>query len=69
VLFAYLGPDTMLPVASIVGVIVGMFLMFWRRLFYFARSAARRIWPLGKEPRATSALDRTGESPEHVPAE
>jgi hypothetical protein len=48
-LFAYLGPETMMPLASIVGVIFGAILMFWRKLFLFGRDTFRRIWPAAKK--------------------
>jgi len=37
-LYAYLGPETMLPLASVIAGIVGAFMMFGRNTFrFFAR--------------------------------
>jgi hypothetical protein len=44
-LFAYLGPETMMPVASIVAAAAGVFLMFGRNVISFCRNVFRRIWP------------------------
>jgi len=49
-LFAYLGPETMLPLTSIVGVVVGMILMFWRKLFLLGRGLIRRVGSFAKKP-------------------
>jgi hypothetical protein len=56
-LFAYLGPETMMPLASIVGVVVGMVLMFWRKLLLFVREAFRRVWPSAKDPVSNSVAN------------
>ena len=42
-LLAYVGPDTMMPLASILGAIVGVSLMFGRNIMLVGRSVARRI--------------------------
>jgi hypothetical protein len=42
-LFAYIGPDTMLPLASVVAGIVGVALMFGRQVKLTARNLVRRI--------------------------
>lgn len=42
-LFAYIGPDTMLPLASVVAGIVGVALMFGRQVKLAARNLVRRI--------------------------
>jgi hypothetical protein len=49
-LFAYLGPETMLPLTSIFGVVFGMVLMFWHKILGFVRGAFRRVWPTAKQP-------------------
>jgi hypothetical protein len=41
-LFAYFGPETMMPVAS---VIVGVVMLFGRSILVFGRGLVRRIWP------------------------
>ncbi|GIW88207.1 MAG: hypothetical protein KatS3mg108_2531 [Isosphaeraceae bacterium] len=40
-LFAYFGPETVMPLASIVAAIAGAALMFWRNLVYFAKRIIR----------------------------
>jgi len=42
-LFAYVGPETMMPVASILAAVVGVFLMFGRNVKLVAYNIARRI--------------------------
>jgi len=44
-LFAYIGPETMMPVASIVAAVVGVALMFGRNVLMFGRGLVRRVWP------------------------
>jgi hypothetical protein len=39
----YLGPDSLMPVASAVAAIVGFVMMFWRRLVGAARLLAQRV--------------------------
>lgn len=41
--FAYIGPETMIPVTSILAAIVGVFLMFSRNLKLAGYTIARRI--------------------------
>ena len=48
-LFAYIGPETMLPVASIVAAAVGVLMMFGRNVAMFARSLARWLRPQSKQ--------------------
>jgi hypothetical protein len=47
-LFAYIGPETMMPVASIVAATVGVFLMFGRSVVSFGRGVISRVWPGAK---------------------
>ena len=42
-LFAYIGPDTMLPLASVFAGVVGVVLMFGRQLKLGVRNLVRRI--------------------------
>jgi hypothetical protein len=49
-LFAYVGPEVMMPVWSIVAAGVGMALLFGRAIMSFGRGIARRIWPFSKKP-------------------
>lgn len=44
-LFAYVGPEVMLPVASVITGVVGVFLMFGRSLVGFGRGVIRRVIP------------------------
>jgi TRAP-type C4-dicarboxylate transport system permease small subunit len=41
--FLYLGPETVLPLASIVATIVGIVLIFWRSLFKLIRKPFKRL--------------------------
>lgn len=40
-ILAYVGPETILPLASILGAIVGVLLMIWHRVIVFAKSIRR----------------------------
>jgi hypothetical protein len=42
--FAYFGPETMMPVASIIAAVAGVAMMFGRNLVHFFRSLYRRVW-------------------------
>ena len=44
-LFAYFGPETMMPVASIIAATVGVAMMVGRNLLMFGRGVVRRVWP------------------------
>jgi hypothetical protein len=44
-LFAYIGPETMMPVASVIAAVAGVFMMFGRNVVGFGRGLLRRIWP------------------------
>jgi hypothetical protein len=46
-LFGYVGPETMIPLASVAAAIVGVFLMFGRRAMLFVRNLVRRIKTFG----------------------
>jgi hypothetical protein len=47
-LFAYIGPETMYPVASIVAAATGVVMMFGRSILTFGRGLVRRVWPQSK---------------------
>jgi hypothetical protein len=47
-LFAYIGPETMYPVASIIAGAVGVLMIFGRRVSLIARGVWRRIRPQAK---------------------
>lgn len=44
-LFAYIGPETMWPVASIIAAVSGVFMMFGRNVVAYCRGIVRRIRP------------------------
>ena len=44
-LFAYLGPETMMPVASVIAAGVGVVMMFGRNIVSFGRDVVDRVWP------------------------
>ncbi len=48
-LFAYVGPETMMPVASILAAAAGMALMFGRSIVHMGRGIVRRVWPFSKK--------------------
>jgi hypothetical protein len=45
----YLGPDTLMPLASVLAAIAGFFLMFWRVIFKFTKKTYRKIRGLPDE--------------------
>jgi hypothetical protein len=50
-LFAYIGPETMMPVASVIAAVAGVFMMFGRSVVGFGRGLLRRVWPgSGRKP-------------------
>ena len=42
----YIGPDTLMPLASAVAAIAGFILMFWRRMIGAVRLLAQRVTQL-----------------------
>jgi hypothetical protein len=44
-LFAYFGPDTMMPVTSVVAATIGVVLMFGRNILLFGKGLLRKIRP------------------------
>jgi hypothetical protein len=44
-LFAYLGPETMMPVASVIAAVAGVVMMFGRTVVGFGRRVFQRIRP------------------------
>ena len=50
-IIAYIGPDTMLPVASVVAAVVGGFMMLGRNALRFVLGSIRALIP-GREPRS-----------------
>ena len=45
----YLGPDTLMPLASVLAAIAGFFLMFWRVIFKFVKKTYRKMRGLPDE--------------------
>ena len=45
----YLGPETLMPLASILAAIVGFFLMFWRTILKFVKKTVRKMRGLPDE--------------------
>ena len=45
----YLGPETLMPLASILAAIVGFFLMFWRVIVKFFKKTYRKMRGLPAE--------------------
>jgi len=48
-LLAYIGPETMLPMASIVAAAVGVVMMFGRNVVMFGRGLVRWFRPQSKQ--------------------
>ena len=44
-LFAYFGPETMMPVASVIAAAVGVVMMFGRNILMYGRSLVERVRP------------------------
>lgn len=45
----YLGPETLMPLASVLAAIVGFFLMFWRLIVKSFKALARKLRGLPEE--------------------
>ncbi len=46
---SYLGPETLMPLASILAAVAGFFLMFWRLIFKFVKKTVRKLRGLPDE--------------------
>jgi hypothetical protein len=57
-LFAYIGPETMMPVASIIAAVAGVFMMFGRNVMGFCRGIVRRVRPETRR-KPVSTVSRT----------
>ncbi len=44
-IFAYFGPETMMPVASVIAATVGVMMMFGRNVMAIGRGIVRRVLP------------------------
>jgi hypothetical protein len=60
----YLGPDTALPLASILAVLAGFFLLFWRIIVKFIKRVYRSVRGLPPEVPPEPELE---DSPEDEP--
>jgi len=61
----YLGPDTLMPLASVLAAIAGFFLMFWRVIFKFVKKTYRKMRGLPDElPPDVEVEDTVEESTE-----
>ena len=43
VVLLYFGPETMMPVGSLLAALLGLFLLFWRQTVSLARNGLRRV--------------------------
>ncbi len=57
VLFAYLGPDTMLPVASVLAAIIGFLLVCWNYVVAFVRRVFRLVTGRKDPPSELDGVD------------
>lgn len=57
----YLGPETLMPLASILAAIAGFFLMFWRVIFKFVKKTVRKLRGLPDEVPPEVVEDALGE--------
>ena len=53
----YLGPETLMPLASILAAIAGFFLIFWRLIVKFIKTMYRKIRGLPEEVPPDMDLD------------
>ena len=53
----YLGPDTLLPIASLFAAIAGFFLIFWRLIVRFFKTIYRKVRGLPEEVPPEMDLD------------
>jgi predicted membrane protein len=56
----YLGPNTVMPLASLVAVLVGVILIFWRFALGLVRGAFRVLF---RKDHAESPIDETSSDP------
>lgn len=55
----YLGPETLMPLASILAAIAGFFLMFWRTILKFIKKTVRKMRGLPEEAPPDIDLEET----------
>ncbi len=54
---AYLGPNTVLPIASVLAAAIGVILMFWRYFMTMARKTIKTVLRREAEPVPTETHD------------
>ena len=59
-LFAYFGPETMMPVASVIAATVGVMMMFGRNIVALGRGLVRRVWPGARRRRSLPFSPQSG---------
>jgi hypothetical protein len=62
-LFAYIGPETMMPVASVIAAVAGVFMMFGRNVVGFVRGLVRRVWPGSNRKKVTKPGPGSSDAP------
>lgn len=56
-LFAYFGPETVLPITSAIAGVAGVFMMFGRQITGWAKRTARRfVRTVGGKPKAPASV-------------
>jgi len=63
-LFAYIGPETMYPVASVIAATAGVFMMFGRNVVGFGRGLLRRVLPGAARRPVAKPSPEVAEQPE-----
>ena len=66
-LFSYIGPETMMPVASVLVAVGGVFMMFGRGIVGFGRGLVRRVWP-GSAPKTVAKPDPSAQDADSGPS-
>jgi hypothetical protein len=67
-LFAYIGPETMMPVASVIAAVAGVFMMFGRGVVVNVRGLVRRIVPGSDRKKVTKPGPEGAETPDSPPS-
>ncbi|MCC6569169.1 MAG: hypothetical protein IT315_08025 [Anaerolineales bacterium] len=57
----YLGPETLMPIASVLAAIAGFFLMFWRIIVKFVKKAYRKARGIPEELPPDVEIEETAE--------
>jgi hypothetical protein len=57
-IFAYFGPETVLPLTSMVAAAIGFLMMFGRHLVRLSKLAIGRVWHGRRKPLTAWKLDR-----------